>query len=212
MKPSGRKTRQGIIPEGTWVMHSLVKLVNNGALQKTITVLQNKNSKSSTLSTMRSFSLAVIIFLGTFSGYSQQIKKMTIGDLEGYISKSEKPLVVNFWATYCLPCIEEIPYFQNTIEANFKNKIELILVSLDLPDYYPAKISSVVTKKKFSAPIVWLNEADADYFCPRIDSTWSGAIPATLMVNNKKRYRRFYEQQLTKSQFLKEAEGMMSGE
>ena len=152
---------------------------------------------------------AVLIFLWASASYGQQIKKMTIGDLENYISKSEKPLVINFWATYCLPCIEEIPHFQSTIQVNFKNKIELILVSLDLPDYYPAKISSVVSKKNFSAPIVWLNEADADYSCPRIDSSWSGAIPATLMVNNKKNYRRFYEQQLTKSEFLKEAEGMM---
>jgi len=129
---------------------------------------------------------------------------MKIADLEAYISKSEKPLVINFWATFCSPCIEEIPYFQNTIKEKYNGLVELVLVSLDLPDYYPSKIKSFVNQRNFSAPVVWLNETNADYFCPKIDHKWSGAIPATLMVNNKTRYRKFYEQQLTRLEFEQE--------
>lgn len=139
-----------------------------------------------------------------FICFGQHIKKMSVTDLEAFIRNSEKPLVINFWATFCKPCIEEIPYFQNTIEEKYKGEVELVLVSLDLPDYYPAKISSVALQKKITSPIVWLNETDADYFCPMIHEKWTGAIPATLMINNKKGYRKFYEQQLTPLQLLRE--------
>ncbi len=151
------------------------------------------------------FFLAIFFLSIVASG--QGIKEMKIADLEAYIQKSEKPLVINFWATFCRPCVEEIPYFLQTIKAKYKGEVELVLVSLDLPDYYPKRISSFVASNNFPAPIIWLNETDADYFCPRIDEKWSGAIPATLMVNNKKNYRKFYEQQLTRS----ELQGALNG-
>jgi hypothetical protein len=78
-----------------------------------------------------------------------------------------------------------------------KDTVELLLVSLDLPDYYPAKIESFATKQKFTAPIMWLNENNADVFCPVIDKKWSGAIPASLFVNNATGYRKFIEAQVT---------------
>ncbi|MEJ7736586.1 MAG: TlpA disulfide reductase family protein [Chitinophagaceae bacterium] len=140
--------------------------------------------------------------------FGQRIKKMSVIDLEAFINNSEKPLVINFWATFCKPCIEEIPYFQNTIAEKYKGEVELVLVSLDLPDYFPGRISSVAMQKNFTSPIVWLNETNADYFCPMIDKKWSGAIPATLMINNKKNYRKFYEQQLTPLQLERELKGL----
>ncbi|HEX4875985.1 MAG TPA: hypothetical protein VFV31_04890 [Chitinophagaceae bacterium] len=59
-------------------------------------------------------------------------------------------------------------------------------------------------KRKFTAPIVWLDETNADYFCPKIDPKWSGAIPATLFINNKTGYRNFMEAQLTQEELKKE--------
>ncbi|MEO6000678.1 MAG: TlpA disulfide reductase family protein [Chitinophagaceae bacterium] len=147
-------------------------------------------------------SFFVVLICGISTG--QGIKKMSIGELEKYIRDSEKPLVVNFWATFCAPCVHEIPYFKSTINEKFNGMVDLILVSLDPPDYFPAKISSFASQKNFSIPLVWLNETNADYFCPRIDLKWSGSIPATLMVNNKKNYRKFYEQQLTPLQLERE--------
>jgi thiol-disulfide isomerase/thioredoxin len=60
----------------------------------------------------------------------------------GLYFRSDHPLIVNFWATFCVPCNKEIPYFQSTV-ARYKDQgVELILVSLDLPDYYPTKIGA----------------------------------------------------------------------
>jgi thiol-disulfide isomerase/thioredoxin len=157
---------------------------------------------------MKKILLVIGCFLLLQAGFTQQIKKISINELEGYIAKSNKPLVVNFWATFCKPCIEEIPYFQSIIKK-YGDAAELLLVSLDLPEYYPARIASFASNKKFTTPIVWLNETNADLFCPKIDTTWSGGIPATLFINNKKNYKRFFERQLTEAQVKQEMKALV---
>lgn len=128
---------------------------------------------------------------------AQDIKKVKITELETYIHQCDHPLIVNFWATFCAPCVKEIPYFQSTA-ARYKDQgVELLLVSLDLPAYYPEKIRSFAQQNRYTVPIVWLNETNADYFCPKVDSSWSGGLPSSLFINNKAHFRRFYDRQLT---------------
>lgn len=147
--------------------------------------------------------VAVIAFLLVAgAAFSQEIKRVTITELEKIIAESRTPLIVNFWATFCKPCVEEIPYFQEEVKKH-KN-VQLLLVSLDLKDYYPGKIRKFAEQKQFTAPILWLNETNADYFCPKIDPKWSGAIPATLFVNTKTGYRKFFEEQLSVDTLRKE--------
>ena len=128
------------------------------------------------------------------------IKKLKITELETYINGCDHPLIVNFWATFCVPCMKEIPYFQSTVDKYRDKGIELLLVSLDLPDYYPARITAFAKKNNYKASLAWLNETDADYFCPRIDKRWSGGIPSSLFINNRTHYRQFFDRQLTEGQ------------
>src|SRR5688572_26865887 len=94
----------------------------------------------------------LIVFVFFFSckqSGSQTITKWKITDLEKYIAKSDTPVIVNFWATYCVPCIKEIPYFQEIV-ARYKDKgVKLLLVSLDFKESFPDKISTFADKKKF---------------------------------------------------------------
>jgi thiol-disulfide isomerase/thioredoxin len=128
------------------------------------------------------------------------VHKWKITDLEAYISNAGHPLIVNFWATFCAPCNKEIPYFQSTAEKYKQQGVEILLVSLDLPDYYPSRIAAFAGVHGYHATLAWLNETDADYFCPRVDKRWTGGIPSSLFVNNKTHYRRFYDRQLTEPQ------------
>ena len=86
--------------------------------------------------------------------------------------------------------------------------VTLVLVSLDLPEAYP-KIKGFAEKRKFTAPIVFLDESNADEFCPVVDESWSGAIPASLFINSKTGYRSFFEEQLTKKKVETEIKAMM---
>ena len=144
------------------------------------------------------FSLTAMIVNG------QVIKSVKITELEKIIAESKTPLIINFWATFCVPCLQEIPYFQEEVKKHQKDSMQLLLVSLDLKDYYPRKIKALAAKRKFKAPVLWLDETNADYFCPRIDSKWSGGIPASLFVNNKTGYRKFFEKQLSQEELKKE--------
>jgi thiol-disulfide isomerase/thioredoxin len=132
--------------------------------------------------------------------FSQTIKKVKITEVEEYIKNSDHPLVVNCWATWCAPCIEEIPYFMETVKKYSDQKVELLLLSLDFPTSYPNKILELIKKKKFEATFFWLNETNADYFCPKVDPKWDGTLPSTLLVNNKTGYRQFFGRPMTDRQ------------
>ena len=138
--------------------------------------------------------MLVMLFKNT---NGQQIQKIKIKALNDLIATSDSILIINFWATFCKPCVEEIPDLIKLAKKYKKEKASLYLVSLDLEDYYPEKIKKFVAKKKYTAKIAWLDESNADYFCPLIDTSWSGAIPATLFINNKTGYKKFYEKQLS---------------
>ena len=140
----------------------------------------------------------------------RSIPKWKVTELEEYISKSETPTVVNFWATYCGPCLKEIPYFLEVVKQHEKKGVKLLLVSLDFKESFPDKISGFADKRKFTSPIVWLDETNADYFCPKVDSKWSGVMPATLFINNKKGYRSFFEEEMSKDKFETELKKMLS--
>lgn len=154
--------------------------------------------------------LLLFLFLGNIV-IGQEIKKWKVTELQRYLKSSEAPVVVNFWATFCKPCMEEIPYFQRIAAKYEKQKVKLLFVSLDIRSFYPEQLQSFIKKNNISAEVIWLDETDADYFCPVIDPDWSGVIPATLFLNNSKGHRRFYQQQLKPEFFearLKDAVGL----
>jgi thiol-disulfide isomerase/thioredoxin len=141
--------------------------------------------------------------------FGQEAKKIKITDLEKTIAESKTPLVINFWATFCKPCMEEIPHFQKLSKKYENAGVQVLLVSLDMKDDYPTKVNGFIQKKKLVTPVAWLDESNADYFCPRVDKDWSGAIPATLFINNKTGYRKFTEEPLTEKQLEKEIKALL---
>ena len=171
-------------------MHISIRCFLNGALLK----MKYKSIH------MKSFLLPAAFILCMLQSNVQEIKKIKINDLENYIKNCDHPLIINFWATYCGPCINEIPYFEKLADKQKDKHVELLLISVDMPDYFPLRIASFVKEKNFNSTVWWLNETNADYFCPKVDKNWTGGIPSTLFVNNKTHYRKFFERQLTEPQ------------
>ncbi len=154
--------------------------------------------------------LSIIFLFGVFlSVPAQTVKKVSINELENYIQSSTRPLVVNFWATWCAPCLHELPYFQQTVRQYADKNVELVLVSMDLPRGPEKKIQDFAVQHALQGTIFWLNETNADLFCPKIDASWDGSIPSTLFINKKTGYRKFFDRQLTEPQFRTEVQRLV---
>lgn len=152
---------------------------------------------------MRKFAFCLILVFSTAFIHAQTIKKVTMDELKTYLETSKKPLVINFWATWCKPCVEELPYLVAQTKALENKGVELILVSLDFEDNYPNDIKNFLKKNNYQATNFWLNETDATEFCPKLDKKWEGTIPVTLMLDNTKNYRKFYGFALTSKELEK---------
>jgi len=118
------------------------------------------------------------------------------------IKDDDKIHVVNFWATWCAPCIKELPYFEELHTAN--NNVEVILVSLDFPDKFESQLIPFVKENNLSAQVILLDDPNENKWIAEIDASWQGALPATLIYTNAK--RAFYAQSFTREGLLEEIE------
>jgi thiol-disulfide isomerase/thioredoxin len=160
---------------------------------------------------MKRWFLFTALILITSVSFSQEIKRLKIDELAKMIDTSTSPLIVNFWASWCQPCIHEIPWFEKAVAEVKEKNVKIVLVSLDFAtDYNNKTLQQFVKKNGYQSKVVWLDETNADKFCPKIDSSWDGSIPVTLMVNNKKKYRQFYEFQLKEDRFKLELDKLVN--
>lgn len=100
------------------------------------------------------------------------------------IKANDTVYVINFWATWCAPCIKELPYFEQLHKEN--KKVKVLLVSLDSQKDLEKKLIPFIERKKITAEVILLSDKDYNTWLSKIDKDWSGAIPATLLLEGKK--------------------------
>lgn len=160
---------------------------------------------------MKRFTLfAMLTLCCVLAMQAQPIKRWKMDDLLHYAATNDSVLVINFWATFCAPCIAELPYFHSITNKYKKENVKLLLVSLDFEEYYPKRIRDFAIKRKYTAEIVWLDEEKPDEFCPRIDPKWTGSMPATLFINKKNGYRKFVEGEMKPEDLEKEIKAALA--
>jgi len=141
---------------------------------------------------LTTFVLVVVIT----TSYAQSAERVKIEDLQHKIDgKQDKILVMNFWATWCAPCIKELPLFEQMNSSRADVDINLVSIDLDL-DPNPDKVYRFIARKQLKAKVYMLDEKDPNTWIDKIDKSWSGAIPATLVVNPSNGKRRFVEKEL----------------
>lgn len=139
----------------------------------------------------------------SISAYSQNVKLININQLNERIKNGkDSTYVVNFWATWCAPCIKELPHFEKLGAEHKSEKLAVLLVSLDFKSKLESNVIPFVKRKNLKNEVFLLNESSPQEFIDRIDPSWSGSIPATLFIKDDK--RKFVESEFTYEQLLTE--------
>jgi len=143
-----------------------------------------------------------------FSSNGVEVPVYDFKSFESLLTANDgKTRVINFWATWCKPCVAELPYFE-LINSRYPDKeVEVILVSLDLPDHVESKLIPFIRKQRIRSKIILLDDPDANNWIPKVNENWSGSIPATIIY--KGNTSNFYERSFTYDELEKELKKML---
>ena len=134
--------------------------------------------------------------------HSQSVKEIGSNELVKLTGiDNDTTYVVNFWATWCSPCIKEIGYFEELHRQPPVQNLKVFLISLDFPNTIERRVIPFLKEKDITAEVFLVNDLDYNAWIERIDTGWSGAIPATLIYNDKNRL--FLEQELSREELFK---------
>jgi len=137
-------------------------------------------------------------FLITLSALSYTLlgqDLIKLAELQELIHQPGPVKVINFWATWCAPCVKEMPLFERLNQENKNSKVILVSMDYDL-DADPAKVKRFIERKKILSDVVILAEENPNDWIEKIDKSWTGALPSTLVINPNSGKRKFIQGEL----------------
>ena len=151
--------------------------------------------------------LFITLFLALFFSCSDKSdKNIQVVDFDEFYSKidlsSDDTYVINFWATWCSPCVKELPYFESVNKEYADKNVKVILVSLDFPSQIESKLKPYLKKNKIKSNVILLDDSKMNKWVPRVSEKWDGGIPATLIVNSSN--YNFYPNPFEKEELVTE--------
>ncbi len=134
--------------------------------------------------------------------FSQQVSGVyKIADLLKRIdNKSDTIYIINFWATWCVPCVNELPEFDSFAMKHKNEKVKVLLVCLDFKEDLKLRVDPFLKKHTYKMECVLLDEINGNDFINQIDKKWSGAIPATFATKMNRNHTYFAEKKLNKTE------------
>ena len=144
--------------------------------------------------------LLFILFLtgireSAFSQTTSNIPVINFKQFEPNLHYSNDTIyVINFWATWCVPCRKELPEFEKIHKDYSGQKVKVILTSLDFPKQIENSLLPFLKKNDITADVILLNDPNSNVWIDKVDPSWSGSLPASLIYNSSD--RQFYEKEL----------------
>jgi thiol-disulfide isomerase/thioredoxin len=151
---------------------------------------------------MKKLFFTIILIVSNHLAQAQEVKLIKWPDMEKMLhSATDTTYIFNFWATWCVPCVKELPYLLRVAHENKNKKIRLILISIDFKKQFESRLIPFVAEHNIDTDVFLLDEPDYNSWIDKVDSSWNGAIPATLILNNRKSKRAFYEKDFEYNEF-----------
>ncbi|MCA6078583.1 TlpA family protein disulfide reductase [Fulvivirga sedimenti] len=147
------------------------------------------------------FPLVIVMLLSSLPDLMAQKEARIVSfeEFEQRMNSSVKDItVINFWATWCAPCIKELPHFEEAFSQH-KERMDLLLINLDFVEKI-GKVNEFIVKKELTGDVLLLDEIDYNTWIDKVDTSWSGAIPATLLINRISGERKFIEGEISASE------------
>lgn len=137
---------------------------------------------------MRFFTLAILAaILGSYSLIPKRVQVVTFEQLEKRCLLGNDTLyVVNYWATWCRPCVAEMPFFQEAARRFAKKKVQVLFVSLNAVKELK-KVQAFIENKNVDPQVYILNAGNPNVWIDKVDPSWQGSIPATVMYRGKEK-------------------------
>lgn len=136
----------------------------------------------------------LLLFFSAFAEVQAQQVEVQILDFETFeplLRQNDDTIyVINFWASWCVPCIKELPEFEKLNSKYADKNFKMILVSLDFKSALESKLIPFIAEKNLKAAVLLLHAPDANAWINMVDPAWSGAIPATMIYKNEIRLFR----------------------
>ena len=160
---------------------------------------------------MKAILFIVLLVLSSAAiGFSQEVRKISKAELTDILNNpSDKLHVINFWATWCGPCIKELPDFQKTVNETDAAKVEFLFISLDFPSDAEKKLMPFLKKNNYTFNVCLMTETDYNSWIDEVDSSWQGNIPATLFFNRARKIHHFIAESIDKPQLEKTIQSLL---
>jgi thiol-disulfide isomerase/thioredoxin len=143
----------------------------------------------------------------TLSSYAQQAEVIKFDRLNSLLEeKGQQVHIINFWATWCAPCVKELPLFE-ALNAKNDPRVKVTLISLDFADEIK-KVNAFISRRKIESKVFLLDEIDYNSWIDRVEKSWGGAIPATLIINQQTGQRKFVDRELKDGELEKVIESL----
>ena len=153
---------------------------------------------------MRIVLVAFIVVLSSVSdSFSLGVRKISKTELADILKNpSDKLHVINFWATWCGPCVKELSDFQKVVNESDSTKVDFRFVSLDFPSEADQKLEAFLKNNQYNFKVALMTETDYNSWIDLVDQNWQGNIPATLFYNHADKKHQFISESIDQSKLV----------